>query len=1624
MKKALDKLKLPKKKKDELHLVLRDRYQGTKALNPEMDLEAILRDGATLVLTTERPLLRVQKPPRWPWPGADSAQTKTDGNDPGIPAGGEDCADEVEELQTSDDARAAFVSIPPIRLENKSLGDWHGPWPVLEGNVLPLLREATAKTKGFIEKDMGQYIAFDYSSANANEMKDMFPDLQRFPKKSRERLLSAVRRECRGLLVCATTGIVLARRLPKFFNIDELEESNIHELPTGGEATQKLDGSLVSPLLIHGEVRWAGKSTMVPAVEAFVAKNQCVRQSVMEALSENATPIFEWCEAGPPVGVIRHMQDRLVLLAVRHNVTGEFWPRQRLENLSCDLVSAIDFTDLQSLVPMIRSQVGSEGVVVAWPQGRMVKLKTSWWITLSASQRKGMGQPAMALYEALQSMPLSSIHSSDVWQAALTADDDQMSLVHGCLPPEAQSALRAFIANMEQGIAKLDQELREWAECVQHAAESDLANVSGDWPLSMLVAYQHRNPTAVRELRKFLIKMAKAGQLLGLEALVGTTWRGGRQVTEFCGHLGTFEKAPPELITHVLNVYLPCKISEYMGYPISEETAVRVPRLYEPCEGKIKGMWEQFVDQGIIDLRVDLQPRGKVFDFHGGDADFAHWQIQYGTNDNCRRSTKAKDGDRHGAFASVLMRTGFDVEFGLLQHAFELSFKSQKVVKLDPSPSKISYIYLDLDGVLVDFEAGFQEKFSVFPDAKERWQHIEKTPGFYNDLPWTKDGKMLWQHVQKLNVPVTILTGIPEGTLGQRSAEEKAAWVKRELGNVELVCCLSREKPQHSGQGSLLIDDRPQKGWEQVGGRQIVHHNVPNTLSALVDMGLGCEFAACRDRIAFVDRLTEDLRAARAQANVVAIDAEWPPDRAGTCPHRAVILQMAFQPRLSTEAFVVDMLSWDEELETFIRELLCSDLPKLIFGDGDADRLGIHISGAVNLQDGSMSLADQARRAGLVLKKSKQLQAADWSVRPLREEQLVYAATDALVLLELNKINVGHAVKFVPRTQSAGRNVTVEYIGAFLTPDARKKLLRNVPPRFAEVIADHMTLEWMPKSVKGLAVGMPVKITADGVGEDGQIQALSTTTNELQPRSGHVTISHRQDVASVEAGKLSFKGMTPFVLDCVLGVGLVHGRTSKEMLPDHIASKVEDLKDGQPGQSARFENLTDGQRYALHILADDLGLEHRSEGKKGTEHRKLILTVPKRRKQVVSQKGFKEDRSIVKDARKFAAIFGDIPGQQLHGRVTRNEILWEPGIAIPPILERLLSNARLGHWKQTDRLTIILRGFPGSGKSSLSVMLRKKLPAEIISADDFWAGQDKLQEAHEQCRQIFLQMLKDQKPLVIIDNTNVRKSDYAFYQSRSESEGYQVVVLEMVCDSTTELEQFRKRSKHDVPGSAVGAMWGRWERDPTALRIAPYVPQKLMAWLQEQNMLGHQPHTHLIMPRGPFLSVPAAAQSEFHERHALEWDRNYISEIGRPHCFQLFFDIDGLNLDSLLVALPQLRVLAGVPLMVTGIEGPPPGYHIFAPGVIVDSSAALALRQKWIDAVPSLQGYVDDQLYQNPQLRLLGSRKLSKDGVDTGRVHKFVGRLDSTWECDDQVMWQWSDVSIHPPPAEQRVVRM
>lgn len=118
------------------------------------------------------------------------------------------------------------------------------------------------------------------------------------------------------------------------------------------------------------------------------------------------------------------------------------------------------------------------------------------------------------------------------------------------------------------------------------------------------------------------------------------------------------------------------------------------------------------------------------------------------------------------------------------------------------SPSSVTpggnyRVYCDLDGVLVDFEAGVRKLLQGRgPDdvkSSSMWAAISRADRFYYNLPWTKDGKDLWNAIRHLRPH--ILTGVP---MLKQSREDKAQWCKRELGAITNHVDMAGPKSTHT----------------------------------------------------------------------------------------------------------------------------------------------------------------------------------------------------------------------------------------------------------------------------------------------------------------------------------------------------------------------------------------------------------------------------------------------------------------------------------------------------------------------------------------------------------------------------------------------------------------------------------------------------------------------------------------------------------------------------------------------------------------------------------------------------------------------------------------------------------
>ena len=153
-------------------------------------------------------------------------------------------------------------------------------------------------------------------------------------------------------------------------------------------------------------------------------------------------------------------------------------------------------------------------------------------------------------------------------------------------------------------------------------------------------------------------------------------------------------------------------------------------------------------------------------------------------------------------------------------------------------------LFLDLDGVLADFEGGVKSATGRFPHqwrASQMWSRLRRAPQFFAQLSWTQDGRTLWEETRHLNPP--ILTGLPHG--GAWAAQQKRAWCARELGeDVQVITCLARDKIgqalEYSGSHvtPIIIDDRTthKATWEAQGGIYIVHRSAGESLSALAQV--------------------------------------------------------------------------------------------------------------------------------------------------------------------------------------------------------------------------------------------------------------------------------------------------------------------------------------------------------------------------------------------------------------------------------------------------------------------------------------------------------------------------------------------------------------------------------------------------------------------------------------------------------------------------------------------------------------------------------------------------------------------------------------------------------------------
>jgi PAS domain-containing protein len=143
-------------------------------------------------------------------------------------------------------------------------------------------------------------------------------------------------------------------------------------------------------------------------------------------------------------------------------------------------------------------------------------------------------------------------------------------------------------------------------------------------------------------------------------------------------------------------------------------------------------------------------------------------------------------------------------------------------------------VFCDLDGVLVDFDAGVRRLLGKSPDqvpSKRLWPAIHGAPHFYRDLPWMEDGEELWEALRRTPFPLNILTGVSArggivqdkylwcqrelcvetalvdmtGLAGNKRHEPAQSNVRRKHGVVNVITCWSKNKHCESKRGQYVF---------------------------------------------------------------------------------------------------------------------------------------------------------------------------------------------------------------------------------------------------------------------------------------------------------------------------------------------------------------------------------------------------------------------------------------------------------------------------------------------------------------------------------------------------------------------------------------------------------------------------------------------------------------------------------------------------------------------------------------------------------------------------------------------------------------------------------------------------
>ena len=158
---------------------------------------------------------------------------------------------------------------------------------------------------------------------------------------------------------------------------------------------------------------------------------------------------------------------------------------------------------------------------------------------------------------------------------------------------------------------------------------------------------------------------------------------------------------------------------------------------------------------------------------------------------------------------------------------------------------KFTKIYLDLDGVICNFEKRYEEMFGVKPadarDFKEfspNWTKFIENQQF-ESLDWYPGGQMLLGFIRQTNLEVEILSSSGGKKYHDQVTAQKKKWLQDHgIHYTANIVPGRRKKAEYAKPDTILIDDTPDviESFVEAGGAGILHKDAVKTIEKLKQM--------------------------------------------------------------------------------------------------------------------------------------------------------------------------------------------------------------------------------------------------------------------------------------------------------------------------------------------------------------------------------------------------------------------------------------------------------------------------------------------------------------------------------------------------------------------------------------------------------------------------------------------------------------------------------------------------------------------------------------------------------------------------------------------------------------------